>query len=83
MPKKPEKSVQIEETSPTIVSPPHSFEKPTETRVPSDSPHITIGSESMQVDDTNVTVDKTEDPFKDFGFNIVGNIVNYSNSLLD
>ena len=45
----PKKSAQTEETSPTIVSvsPPHSFKKPTKTSIPSDSTHITIGSESM------------------------------------
>lgn len=34
----------------------------------------------MQVDNTNVIVDKIEDPFKDFGASIVGNIVDYSSS---
>lgn len=34
----------------------------------------------MQVDNTNVTVDRSEDPFKDFGTSIVGNIVDYSSS---
>ena len=75
MPKESKESAQTKETSPTEVSSPHSF-----TPVPSDSPHITISSESMQVDDTNVTIDKTEDPFKDIGFNIVGNIVDYNSS---
>ena len=78
MPKESEKSAQIEETSPNVVSPPHSFEQPTETPIPSDSPHITIATESMQVDDTNVTMDIKEDPFKDFGSNIIGNIVDYN-----
>ena len=32
----------------------------------------------MQVDSTQVIVDKSEDPFKDFGPAIVGNIVNYN-----
>ena len=35
----------------------------------------------MQVDNTQVTIDKSEDPFKDFGPTIVGNIVSYSSSL--
>ena len=39
-----------------------------------------IGNESMQVDKTQVIVDKSEDPFKDFGSAIVGNIVNYNSS---
>ena len=34
----------------------------------------------MQVDKTNITIDRTEDPFKDFGLAIVGNIVDYSRS---
>ena len=34
----------------------------------------------MQVDNTNVIVDRTEDPFKDFGSGIIGNIVDYNNS---
>ena len=41
---------------------------------------VTIGSESMQIDSTQFTVDKLEDPFKDFGFSIIGNIVRYSSS---
>ena len=28
---------------------------------------MTIGSESMHIDSTQVIVDKTKDPFKDFG----------------
>ena len=35
----------------------------------------------MQVDKTNVIVDKTKDPFKGFGPTIVGNIVDYSSSI--
>ena len=35
----------------------------------------------MQVDNTQVIVDKIEDPFKDFGLAIVGNIVSCSSSL--
>ena len=47
-------------------------------------PHITIDSEPMQVDSTNITMDeKDEDPFKDLGPSIVGNIVNYSSSTND
>ena len=68
----PKECVQKKEASPTTCSPPHSSELAT---VPSPSPHITIGSESMQIDNTKVIVDKTEDPFKDFGASIVGNIV--------
>ena len=34
----------------------------------------------MQLDHTQVTVDKTKDPFKDYGLAIVGNIVSYSSS---
>ena len=34
----------------------------------------------MQVDSTQVTVDKSEDPFKYFGPTIVGNIVSYNSS---
>ena len=49
--------------------------------ISSDSPpHITIDSESMQVDSTKVIVEKTKDPFKDFGPAIVGNIVDYNSS---
>ena len=62
-----------------VVSPSNSFEKLV--LVSSDSPpHITIHSESMQVDSNKVIVDKSEDPFKDFGLAIVGNIVDYSSS---
>ena len=35
----------------------------------------------MQVDRSNVIVDKNEDPFKDFGFAIVGNSLDYSSSI--
>ena len=34
----------------------------------------------MQVNNTNVIVEKTMDPFKDFGANIIGNIVDYNSS---
>ena len=34
----------------------------------------------MQVDSTQVIVDKARDPFKDFGSAIVGNIVSYNSS---
>ena len=34
----------------------------------------------MQVDNTKVTVDKLEDPFKNHDADIVGNIVGYSSS---
>ena len=38
----------------------------------------------MQVDSTNITVDKKEeDPFKDLGPSITGNIVGYSSSIDD
>ena len=70
-----EESAQTKEDSPTTCNPPHSFEP---VAAPSSPPHITIGSDSMQIDNTKVTVDKIEDPFKDFGANIVGNIVDYS-----
>ena len=43
--------------------------------------HITIDSDTMQVDNTKVIVDKIEDPFKDYGPTIVHNIVSYSSSL--
>ena len=56
------------------VTPYYSFGQ--QVSISSDSqPQVTIGSESMQVDNTQVTVDKTQDPFKDFGLAIVGNIV--------
>lgn len=82
MPKETKKSARTKEISPTMaaVSPSHSYEKPAETSNPSDSPHITIDSESMQVDNTDITVDRTKDPFKYFGSSIVGNIVDYINS---
>ena len=66
--------------SPTIVvaSPSHSFEKTIEELVTIDSPpHVTIHSESMQVDSTNVTMEKSKDHFKDLGPSIVGNITDY------
>ena len=80
MPKESKECTQIEEASPTTGSPPHSFEQPTGTPISHNSPHITIGSESMQVDNTNMTVDRTEDPFKYFATSIVGNIVDYNSS---
>ena len=76
----PKKSAQIKETCTTIVSPPHNFEQPNETPILSDSPHITIGSESMQVDNTNVIVDRAKDLVKYFGSNIVYNTIDYSSS---
>ena len=41
---------------------------------------MTIGSESMHIDSTQVTMHRTEHPFKYFGPAIVGNIVSYSSS---
>ena len=65
-----------------IVSPSHSFEQLSEASILSDSPpHITIDSESMQVDSTKLTMDRFEDLFKDIGHAIVGNIVDYSSSI--
>ena len=84
LPKETKKSVQSRETSPTVatINPSHNFEQPSEASIPNDSPpHITIDSESMQVDSTNVIVDRTKDPFKDFGPTIVGNIVDYNSSI--
>ena len=75
MPKESKECVQTQEAS----SPPHSFE-PIATPSSSGSPHITISSESMQVDNTNVIAKKTKDPVKLFGASIVGNIVDYSSS---
>ena len=47
-------------------------------------PHVTIDSESMQVDSTNITMDEEEeDPFKDLGPMVVGNIVAYSSTIED
>ena len=63
-------------------SPLHSIEKIVAELVSNGSPpHITINSESMQVDTTNVTVHKTKDPFKYFGLAIIDNIVDYSSSI--
>ena len=43
--------------------------------------HVIIDSESMQEDSTNITIDEEEeDPFKDLGPVIIGNIVEYSNT---
>ena len=62
-----------------VVSPSYSFEQ--HVSVSSDSqPQVTVGNESMHIDNTQVTVDKIEDPFKDFVPAIVGNIVSYSSS---
>ena len=71
----PKESAQTKEDSSTACSPPHSSEP---IATPSCSPHITTRSDSMQVDNTKVIVDKIEDPFKDFGASIIGNIVDYS-----
>ena len=84
LPKEDEKSTQIGGVSPIIVpaSPSHGFEKIVEELVSVDSPpHITIDSESMQVDSTSVIVDRIEDPLKDLEPTIVGNIVDYSSSI--
>ena len=62
------------------ISPPHSYEQQVETSIVSDSSHITISSKYIEVDNTNVIVDITKDPFKEFGSSIVGNIVDYSSS---
>ena len=83
LPKEEEKRVQSGGASHIAVpkSPSHNFEPIVEELVTIDSPpHITIDSESMQVDSTNVTVDKSEYPFKDLGLANVGNIVDYSSS---
>ena len=74
-----EECAQIQEASPTTCNPPHYFELSTSPSS-SGSPHITTSSESMQVNNTNVIVDRTEDRFKQFGASIVGNIVDYSSS---
>ena len=79
--KETKKSAQLGETSPTVaaVSPSQCFEKLAKASISSDSPtHITIDNESMKVDSTNVLADRTKDPFKDFGPNNVGNIVDYN-----
>ena len=45
---------------------------------------VTIDSESMHVDSTNITMDEEEEgPFRDYGPMFVGNIVEYSNSIED
>lgn len=80
MPKEFEVCAYREGAIPTIGSPPHNFEQPKTTPISNDSPHITIGSESMQINNTNVIVDRTKDPSKHFGTSIVGNIVDYSSS---
>ena len=69
--------MQTKEDSPIACSPPHSS-KPV--AAASSPPHVTIGSDSMQDENTKVTIDKIMDPFNDFGANIVGNIVDYSSS---
>ena len=74
--------MQIRGVSPTIVVNPTiaiNFEQQISFSTDSQA-HITIDSESMQVDSTQVTVDKSEDPFKYFGPTIVANIVSYSSS---
>ena len=84
LPKEAEESVQLGGASPTmeVVNASHNFEQPIEASVSSGSPpHITIDNESMQVDKNNGTVDRTKDPFKDFGPTIVGNVVHYSSSI--
>ena len=75
---KVEMSMKIGGASPTmVVSPSYSFHQ--QILVSSDSqPQVTIGSESMHIDSTQVIVDRIEDPFKDFGLTIVGNIVSYN-----
>ena len=83
LPKEAKKSAQSRGVSPTILvaSPSHGFEKIVEESVIVDSPpHIAIDSESMQVDSTNVTMDRSEDPFKDLSHAIASNIVDYSSS---
>ena len=40
-------------------------------------PQVTIGKDIMHVDNTSITVDTTEDPFKEFGPN-VDNLVGYT-----
>ena len=66
----------MEETSPS-----HSIEKTiAESVFDGYPPHITIDTKSMQVDSTNVIVDKSKYPFKDLGPAIIGNIVDNSSS---
>ena len=43
-------------------------------------PQILIDTKSIQVENTQIIVDNKEDPFKDLGPNIVGNIIEYSSS---
>ena len=65
-----------------VVSPSHSFEKTIKASISVDSPpHIIIDTEFMQVDSTNVTIDRTKDLFKDLGLAIIGNIVDYISSI--
>ena len=43
-------------------------------------PHIVMGSKSMQVDSTCITMDTKENPFATFNQSIVENIISYSSS---
>ena len=84
LPKVTQESTQLGGESPTIVaeSPTQIFEHRFEEQDFDDSPpHISIDNESMQVDTTKVTLDRTKDPFKDHELAIVGKMVDYSSSI--
>lgn len=51
-----------------------------DTKMPDISLQISIGTKTMQVDNTQITVDVKEIPFKDYETNIVGNITRYSST---
>lgn len=70
---KPESPVNVK------VSTPSSDEEEVEEthQVPS-PPHIVMGIESMEVDNTYITMDTNENPFVGYGSSIVGNIITYS-----
>lgn len=52
-------------------TPTNSEEEAEETQKELSPPHIVIGTESMQVDSTHITIDAKENPFAEYGTKIV------------
>lgn len=82
----PKISIQLKHDSIVYVGvhTPSNYEGEAEEKLQASSPsHIIMGTESMQVDSTHITIDMKENIFVGFGANIVGNIhiiTSYSSS---
>ena len=77
MPKVTKESAQTKKSSLVYVeasTPNDGKEEVEEAQKIQSPPHIVIGTESMQVDNTHITIDAKKNPFVEYGTNIVGNV---------